>query len=56
MFQERAQERQQVVDKLRARVVELGGTPEEEGGLLAKADRQVPVDSRAPSPAATTKR
>ena len=40
MFQKRAQERQQVVDKLRARVVELGGTPEEEGGLLAKAHRQ----------------
>lgn len=40
MFRTRAEERQQVVEKLRARVVELGGTPEEEGGLLAKAHRQ----------------
>lgn len=40
MFRQRAQERQQVVDRLRGKVVELGGTPEDEGGLLAKAHRQ----------------
>ena len=40
LFRQRAQEREQVVARLRARVVELGGTPEEEGGLLAKAHRQ----------------
>lgn len=40
MFQKRAQERQQLVERLRAKVVELGGEPEEEGGLLAKAHRQ----------------
>ena len=40
IFRRRAQEREQVVAKLRQRVVELGGTPEEEGGLLAKAHRQ----------------
>src|SRR5829696_2939413 len=36
IFRTRAQEREQVVTRLR----ELGGTPEEEGGLLAKAHRQ----------------
>jgi uncharacterized protein (TIGR02284 family) len=40
LFRKRAQERQQVVDRLREKVVELGGTPEEEGGLLAKAHRR----------------
>ena len=40
IFRRRAQEREQVVARLRQRVVELGGTPEEEGGLLAKAHRQ----------------
>lgn len=40
IFRQRAQEREQVVAKLRERVTELGGTPEEEGGLLAKAHRQ----------------
>ena len=40
IFRQRAQEREQVVAKLRQRVTELGGTPEEEGGLLAKAHRQ----------------
>lgn len=40
MFRKRAEERQRVVDRLREKVVELGGTPEEEGGLLAKAHRQ----------------
>ncbi|MET1112430.1 MAG: PA2169 family four-helix-bundle protein [Allosphingosinicella sp.] len=40
MFRKRAEERQQVVERLRVKVVELGGTPEEEGGLLAKAHRQ----------------
>jgi uncharacterized protein (TIGR02284 family) len=40
IFRRRAQEREQVVARLRERVVELGGTPEEEGGLLAKAHRQ----------------
>lgn len=40
IFRSRAQEREQVVAKLRQRVTELGGTPEEEGGLLAKAHRQ----------------
>jgi uncharacterized protein (TIGR02284 family) len=40
MFRQRAQERQQIVDRLRDKVRELGGTPEEEGGLLAKAHRQ----------------
>ena len=39
-FRRWAEEREQVVAKLRQRVVELGGTPEEEGGLLAKAHRQ----------------
>ena len=40
IFRSRAQEREQVVAKLRERVLALGGTPEEEGGLLAKAHRQ----------------
>jgi uncharacterized protein (TIGR02284 family) len=40
IFRRRAQEREQVVARLRDRVGELGGTPEEEGGLLAKAHRQ----------------
>ena len=40
IFRRRAQEREQVVARLRERVVELGGTPEEEGGLLAKAHRR----------------
>ncbi len=40
IFQKRAQERQQVVERLREKVRELGGTPEEEGGLLAKAHRR----------------
>jgi uncharacterized protein (TIGR02284 family) len=40
IFRTRAREREQVVAKLRERVTELGGTPEEEGGLLAKAHRQ----------------
>jgi uncharacterized protein (TIGR02284 family) len=40
IFRSRAQEREEVVGLLRRKVVELGGTPEEEGGLLAKAHRQ----------------
>jgi uncharacterized protein (TIGR02284 family) len=40
IFRQRAEERQQVVARLRERVRELGGEPEEEGGLLAKAHRQ----------------
>jgi uncharacterized protein (TIGR02284 family) len=40
IFRQRAQEREQVVARLRERVTELGGTPEDEGGLLAKAHRQ----------------
>ena len=40
IFRRRAQEREQVVARLRERVRELGGEPEEEGGLLAKAHRQ----------------
>ena len=40
LFRQRAQERELVVTRLRERVRELGGTPEEEGGLLAKAHRQ----------------
>jgi uncharacterized protein (TIGR02284 family) len=40
IFRRRAQEREEVVGLLRRRVVELGGEPEEEGGLLAKAHRQ----------------
>jgi uncharacterized protein (TIGR02284 family) len=40
LFRERAEERQKVVARLRERVRELGGTPEEDGGLLAKAHRR----------------
>jgi uncharacterized protein (TIGR02284 family) len=40
MFRKRAEERQQIVERLREQVRKLGGTPEEEGGLLAKAHRQ----------------
>jgi uncharacterized protein (TIGR02284 family) len=40
IFRQRAEEREQVVARLRDRVRELGGEPEEEGGLLAKAHRQ----------------
>lgn len=40
MFRRRSEERQQVVDRLRDKVRELGGEPEEEGGLLAKAHRR----------------
>ena len=40
IFRRRSEERQQVVERLRERVRALGGTPEEEGGLLAKAHRQ----------------
>jgi uncharacterized protein (TIGR02284 family) len=40
IFRRRAQEREQVVARLREQVRELGGTPEEEGGLLAKAHRR----------------
>lgn len=40
MFQQRAQERQQVVERLREQVRTLGGTPEDDGSLLAAAHRQ----------------
>ena len=40
IFRARAREREEVVARLRDRVRELGGTPEEEGGLLASAHRQ----------------
>ena len=40
VFRQWAQEREQVVSRLRERVRELGGTPEDEGGLLAAAHRQ----------------
>jgi uncharacterized protein (TIGR02284 family) len=40
IFRRRAGEREQVVARLRERVRELGGTPEEEGGLLAAAHRR----------------
>ena len=40
IFRRRADERQQVVNRLRERVIELGGKPEEEGGLLAAAHRR----------------
>jgi uncharacterized protein (TIGR02284 family) len=40
IFRRRSEERQQVVERLREQVRALGGTPEEEGGLLAKAHRQ----------------
>jgi uncharacterized protein (TIGR02284 family) len=39
-FAQRATEREQVVSKLRDRVRELGGTPEDDGSLLAAAHRQ----------------
>jgi uncharacterized protein (TIGR02284 family) len=40
IFRHRAQERAQLVERLRTRVRELGGTPEDEGGLLAAAHRR----------------
>jgi len=40
VFRDWAAEREQVVAKLRDRVRELGGTPENEGSLLAAAHRQ----------------
>ncbi|HEY0111973.1 MAG TPA: PA2169 family four-helix-bundle protein [Allosphingosinicella sp.] len=40
IFRQWAQEREQVVAQLRGRVRELGGTPEEDGSLLAAAHRQ----------------
>ena len=40
IFRRRAEEREQVVARLRERVRELGGTPEEDGSLLAAAHRQ----------------
>jgi uncharacterized protein (TIGR02284 family) len=40
IFRSRAEERQQVVTRLREQVRALGGTPEEEGGLLAAAHRR----------------
>lgn len=40
IFRLRAQEREQVVARLRERVRELGGTPEEDGSLLAAAHRR----------------
>ncbi|MFL6843702.1 MAG: ferritin-like domain-containing protein [Allosphingosinicella sp.] len=40
IFRSRAQERAQLVERLRTRVRELGGTPEDEGGLLAAAHRR----------------
>lgn len=39
-FLQRASEREGVVARLRGRVRELGGTPEEDGSLLAAAHRQ----------------
>ena len=39
-FLDRAGEREQVVAQLRERVRELGGTPEEDGSILAAAHRQ----------------
>src|SRR5687768_10541790 len=39
-FRDRAEERERVVAKLRDRVRALGGTPEEDGGLLAAMHRQ----------------
>ena len=38
-FLERASEREQVVQRLRDRVRELGGTPEDDGSVLAAAHR-----------------
>ena len=40
IFRRRAQEREQVVARLRERVRALGGTPEEDGSLLAAAHRR----------------
>ncbi|HEX2763238.1 MAG TPA: PA2169 family four-helix-bundle protein [Allosphingosinicella sp.] len=40
IFRERAEERDQVVGRLRERVRELGGTPEDDGSVLAAAHRQ----------------
>lgn len=40
IFRRRAEEREQLVARLRERVRELGGEPEDEGGLLAAAHRQ----------------
>ena len=40
IFRDWASEREQVVEKLRDRVRELGGTPEHDGSLLAAAHRQ----------------
>ena len=40
IFRQRSEERQKVVERLRERVRALGGTPEEEGGLLAAAHRR----------------
>ncbi|HYE28365.1 MAG TPA: PA2169 family four-helix-bundle protein [Allosphingosinicella sp.] len=40
IFRQRAREREQVVARLRERVRALGGTPEEEGGLLAAVHRR----------------
>ncbi len=39
MFRARAAEREQVVQKLRAEVTRLGGTPEEDGTMLASVHR-----------------
>ena len=39
-FRDRAAEREAVVAELRDRVRELGGTPEEDGGILAAMHRQ----------------
>ena len=39
-FRDRASEREQVVQKLRDRARELGGTPESDGSILAAAHRQ----------------
>ena len=39
-FRDWAQDREQVVSKLRDRVRELGGTPEHDGGILAAMHRQ----------------
>jgi uncharacterized protein (TIGR02284 family) len=38
-FMERANEREQILSRLRERVRELGGEPEDEGSLLARAHR-----------------
>ncbi|HEX4736990.1 MAG TPA: PA2169 family four-helix-bundle protein [Allosphingosinicella sp.] len=39
-FRDWAQDREQVVTRLRDKVRELGGTPEHDGGILAKMHRQ----------------